>query len=82
MNTVKLRGYQVMKSVRSSDLLTVCCECGRIRLGNNWWREEEIVVNGNGFTHGYCPSCFRMAYMTISSIRSEFTEKHIPTVRP
>lgn len=47
------------------NLLTMCCECKKIRINNNWVGEEysdykKLVINANNqISDGYCPKCLK-----------------------
>jgi hypothetical protein len=40
-----------------TDLVHVCCECGRVERGGRWSPVPEVSASGAAATHGYCPWC-------------------------
>ena len=53
--------------MKSEGLLTACCECGKIRLGNTWLNAEKVEHAATELSHGYCPPCFEQAMLMVQA---------------
>jgi CheY-like chemotaxis protein len=59
------RPFQTLDSPRPINvpinLLSICCDCKKIRDDNHQWKKFEIFLQEHFnvmFTHGFCPDCF------------------------
>jgi hypothetical protein len=52
-----------------SPLLTVCCECGKVRLGRRWLDARLGPDYAGTITHAFCPHCYRKAMLTAALSR-------------
>lgn len=56
-----------MASNKRERFVSVCCECGKVRVGERWMWADVAAFVGAQLTHGYCPACFRRALMALAS---------------
>ena len=52
------------------NLLSICCDCKKIRDDNHQWKKFEIFLQEHFnvmFTHGFCPECFERLQLEIKN---------------
>jgi hypothetical protein len=58
-----------MRAMHNRKLITMCCECRRVKLNGRWLREADVAIRGARLTHGYCPTCYaRARLLAVSAI--------------
>jgi hypothetical protein len=48
-------------------LVSVCCNCDRVRSRSGKWGEDHTPTPGERRTHGICPDCFAILYPEYAS---------------
>lgn len=52
------------------NLLSICCDCKKIRDDNDQWKKLELFLQEHFnlmFTHGFCPECFERLQLEIKN---------------
>jgi hypothetical protein len=57
-------------TLRSPNLICVCCNCDRVRSRSGKWAGDHTPVAGERRTHGICPECFVVLYPEFANPRS------------
>ena len=63
----------VCEEIKKKQILTVCCVCHRVRVGDRWLDGElaERATVGRLLSHGYCPRCFAKANAELDALENE-----------
>ena len=49
------------ESENKSDLLVLCCVCGKKRIGDSWKPYNATLGEQRNASHTYCPPCYEKA---------------------
>lgn len=54
-----------MKIHPRTKLVTVCCECRKVKIDGMWHEQSDVELGDALPSHGYCPECFEVAMSAV-----------------
>ncbi len=48
---------------RAEAMATICCECGKMRVGDVWMEVSGAAESAVCVSHGFCPACYDSAML-------------------
>ncbi len=49
--------------------VTMCCECGKVRIGRVWMESGPLANSSACVSHGFCPHCYDAAMLAAAMVK-------------